>query len=172
MGASCTYSKVGAGGWALQQSVTGTFPFMRLGVAVSIAGDWIAASAPGDGPGAVHLFQLGGAAWNLKQRISPSSLTQSSPGDGYGVVMAHGRFPLSLDFGRLVCGAPFTNGGIANGIGAAHILETDYVASAYDLFLDTRELLPGKQYTLCTDLDGFHQSLRFGDTEFQVTVNA
>ena len=82
-----------------------------------------------------------------------------------------GGSPLVLEAGRLACGAPYADGGAVSGRGATHILEMDFAAVEFTLTLDTSGLIHGRQYTLCTDLDGYGQELRFGDTELQALVD-
>lgn len=120
------YQEVREGTWMLRGSLSSPFAQLRgeFGAALAIEGDRLVVGAPGESgemaaTGAVYVFQLVGASWELDQRLV---LDGSEPGDRFGDSVA-------IDGDRLVAGA--TGRAVASGgTGVAAVF--DKVGSSWE----------------------------------------
>jgi hypothetical protein len=112
-----------AGVWSLQQRLDGPV-HSQMGYSVAIAGDTLLAGAPAyyyvdpdpilpQGPttGAARVYARTGDVWTFQQQLEASDPAEA---DRFG-------WSVGLDGDSAVVGAPFKNGGIPNGAGAAYV---------------------------------------------------
>ena len=105
------------GSWSLQQQVNGP-THSETGWSVAISGDTLLAGAPAyyatdTSPvtGAARVYTRTGGVWTLQQQLTAADGAGS---DRFG-------WSVALDGDSAVVGAPFKNGGIPNGAGAAYV---------------------------------------------------
>ena len=110
-----------AGVWSLQQKLDGPTN-SQMGWSVAISGDTLLAGAPayyyydgvsppGPTTGAAMVYTRTAGVWTLQQQLMASDGAQT---DRFG-------WSVGLDDDSAVVGAPFKNGGIPNGAGAAYV---------------------------------------------------
>ena len=108
-----------AGVWSLQQRLDGP-THSEMGWSVAISGDTLLAGAPAYYPssdpdpvttGAARVYTRTGDVWTFQQQLEASDPAEA---DRFG-------WSVGLDGDSAVVGAPFKNGGIPNGAGAAYV---------------------------------------------------